>query len=70
MELKNKVKKYPQILECYSILGEGSHMLKILVRNTEALEKLLSEIQAWRGVTSTKTIYVLSSLKETTEINI
>jgi Lrp/AsnC family leucine-responsive transcriptional regulator len=69
-ELKNRVKKYPQILECYSILGEGSHMLKILVTNTEALEKLLSEIQAWPGVTSTKTTYVLSSIKETTEINI
>jgi len=69
-ELKNRVKKFPKILECYSILGEGSHMLKILVTNTEALEKLLSEIQAWPGVTSTKTTYVLSSIKETTEINI
>lgn len=69
-DLKIKVMKYPQILECYSILGEGSHILKILVKNTEALEKLLSEIQAWPGVTSTKTTYVLSSIKETTEINI
>ncbi len=69
-DLKTKVMKYPQILECYSILGEGSHMLKVLVKNTEALEKLLSEIQAWPGVTSTKTTYILSSIKETAEINI
>jgi len=69
-DLIKKVEKHRQILECHSVLGEGSHLLKVLVRNTEALEKLLSEIQSWPGVTSTKTTYVLSSIKETTEINI
>jgi len=69
-DLIKKVEKHRQILECHSVLGEGSHLLKVLVRNTEALEKLLSEIQAWPGVTSTKTTYVLSSIKETTEISI
>jgi Lrp/AsnC family leucine-responsive transcriptional regulator len=44
--------------------------LKVLVKNTEALEKLLSEIQTWNGVTGTKTTYVLSTVKETTAINI
>ncbi len=64
------VEKKPEILECYSVLGEGSHMLKALVRNSEALEKLLSEIQAWPGVVSTKTTFVLSTLKETTALAI
>jgi len=64
------VEKKPEILECHSVLGEGSHMLKALVKNTEALEKLLSEIQAWPGVVSTKTTFVLSTLKDTTTINI
>ena len=64
------IEKNPNILECYSVLGEGSHLLKVTVKNTESLEKLLSEIQTWLGVTSTKTTYVLSTLKETTEINI
>jgi Lrp/AsnC family leucine-responsive transcriptional regulator len=40
------------------------------VRNTQALEKLLSEIQTWLGVTATKTTFVLSTIKETTAINI
>jgi Lrp/AsnC family leucine-responsive transcriptional regulator len=61
---------HPDILECHSVLGEGSHLLKVAVKNTAALEKLLSEIQTWTGVISTKTTFVLSALKETTAINI
>ena len=69
-DLIKHVEKHPNILECYSVLGEGSHLLKVCVKNTESFEKLLSEIQTWLGVTSTKTTYVLSTLKETTAINI
>jgi Lrp/AsnC family transcriptional regulator, leucine-responsive regulatory protein len=69
-DLIKHVDKHPHILECHSVLGEGSHLLKVLVKNTEALEKLLSEVQTWPGVTGTKTTYVLSTLKETTVINI
>ena len=68
--LISNVEKMPQILECHSVLGEGSHLLKVVVRNTEALEKLLGEIQTWLGVTATKTTFVLSTIKETTAINI
>ncbi len=69
-DLIKKVDKSPQILECHAVLGEGSHLMKVVVKNTEALEKLLSEIQSWTGVISTKTTYVLSTVKETTSINI
>jgi len=62
-----KVEKVPQILECHSVLGEGSHLLKAIVKNTESLERLLSEIQSWQGVSSTKTTFVLSTIKETDE---
>lgn len=65
-----KVEKMPEILECHAVLGEGSHLLKALVKNTEALERVLSEIQSWQGVTGTKTTYVLSTVKETFEINV
>jgi Lrp/AsnC family transcriptional regulator, leucine-responsive regulatory protein len=66
----NKVEKIPQIVECHSVLGEGSHMLKAILKNTESLEKLLGEIQSWAGVTATKTTFVLSTIKETTVIDI
>ena len=69
-DLIKHVDKHPHILECHSVLGEGSHLLKVLVKNTESLEKLLSEVQTWPGVTGTKTTFVLSTIKETTSINI
>jgi Lrp/AsnC family leucine-responsive transcriptional regulator len=45
-------------------------LLKAIVKNTESLEKLLSKIQSWPGVTATKTTFVLSTIKETTAIEI
>ncbi|MBU2445233.1 MAG: Lrp/AsnC family transcriptional regulator [Bacteroidetes bacterium] len=53
-----------EILECHSITGEGSHLLKVVTHNTSSLEKILSKIQAWPGVTGTKTNVVLTTLKE------
>ncbi len=64
------VKKTPEILECYSVLGEGSHILKIVVKETRDLEYLLSKIQSWQGVTRTVTSFVLSVIKETTSLNL
>ena len=69
-KLSDKVAKTPEILECHSILGEGSHIMKALVKDTEALEKLLSQIQSWPGVTRTITSFVLSTIKETTKLKI
>ena len=68
--LLNKVDHIPEILECHSVLGEGSHLLKAITKNTGSLEKLLGEIQSWPGVTATKTTFVLSTIKETTVLDI
>ncbi len=56
------------VLECHAITGEGTHLLKARTANTASLEKLLSRIQAWTGVVSTRTHLVLSTRKETTRI--
>ncbi len=58
----------PEIQECHSITGDGSHILKITTKNTESLEKLLSRIQSWDGVKKTRSNIVLSSFKQTREI--
>ena len=60
----------PEVLECHSITGDGSHVLKIRTENTSSLEKLLAKIQSWKGVRSTRTSIVLSSHKETFDIEI
>lgn len=58
----------PEVQECHSITGDGSHILKITTKNTESLEKLLSRIQSWEGVKKTRSNIVLSSFKQTREI--
>lgn len=60
-----KATQEDQVLECHSITGEGSHILKIRTHNTESLESLLSKIQSWDGVKKTRSNVVLSSFKET-----
>jgi Lrp/AsnC family leucine-responsive transcriptional regulator len=60
----------PEIIECHSITGDGSHIIKIRTMNTTSLEKLLSKIQSWKGVRSTRTSIVLSSHKESFNIDL
>ncbi len=60
----------PEVIEVHSITGDGSHILKARVRDTGALEKLLSTIQTWPGVSGTVTSIVLSTLKEETTLQI
>ncbi len=66
----NQVTLHPEVLECHSITGDGSHVLKVRTKNTESLEKLLSLIQTWDGVTRTRSNIVLSTFKETRKLPI
>lgn len=66
----DRVIQEPEVQECHSITGDGSHLLKITTRNTVSLEKLLSRIQSWDGVKKTRSNIVLSSFKQTSEIPI
>lgn len=59
-----------EILECHAVTGTASHLLKVRVRTTGALEQLLGAIQQWKGVSKTFTNVVLSSHKETLSIPI
>lgn len=65
-----RAKQEEEILECHSITGEGSHLLKVVTKNTSTLEKILSRIQAWPGVTGTKTNVVLSTIKDFQNIKV
>jgi Lrp/AsnC family leucine-responsive transcriptional regulator len=63
-----RTRECPAILECHSVTGEGSHLLKIRTANTGSLEQLLAEVQAWPGVQWTTTSIVLSTHKETSRV--
>jgi Lrp/AsnC family leucine-responsive transcriptional regulator len=61
----------PEVQEVHHIAGEDCFMLKVRVRDTTALNNLLSErIGALEGVHSTKTTIVLRTAKETSTIPI
>ena len=60
----------PAVMECHSVTGEGSHLLKVRVRNSTELEKLLRDIQAWPGVIRTHTSVVMSTYKEGFDLDI
>lgn len=66
----NRVVEEPEVLECHSITGDGSHVLKVRTKNTESFEKFLSTIQSWDGVKRTRSNIVLSSFKETRDLPI
>ena len=63
-----RVEGESEILECHAVTGKGTHLLKVRTRNTEGLEKLLSRIQSWEGVSQTLTNLVLSSPKESSYV--
>ena len=62
--------KCEAVMECHSITGSGSHILKVRVKNSQALEDLLYDIQNWPGVSRTQSNLVLSSYKEETSIDL
>tara|TARA_B100001750_G_scaffold222572_1_gene212088 strand:- start:239 stop:715 length:477 start_codon:yes stop_codon:yes gene_type:complete len=65
-----KATKSKSILECHSVTGSGSHILKVRVHNSQALEDLLYEIQNWPGVSRTQTNVILSTYKEYEQNNL
>lgn len=69
-EFRRRVAEHPEVLECHSITGQGSHLLKIRTDSTSTLEGLLAEIQSWPGVQWTTTSIVLSTIKETAALSV
>ena len=55
--------KAPEVIQCFSTTGNGSHSLLVVTRNSHTLEELLRNIQSWPGVARTETQIILSSYK-------
>ena len=61
----------PEVLEVHDVAGEDSYFLKVRVKNTEHLSRLLRErLKNVPNVASTKTTIVLQTIKETTALPI
>ena len=61
----DKVLKFDEVQECHYVTGEFSLLLKVRVRDMESLQELLlRQLNALEGVRQTRTVMVLSTLKE------
>ena len=60
-EVIQTARNTPEVVQCYSTTGKGSHTLIIVAKNSQALEELLRKIQNWPGVSRTETQVILSS---------
>ncbi len=54
-----------EVLELHSSTGDGSHLMKVRLPSTTALERFLALVQTWPGVRGTQSSVVLSTFKET-----
>ncbi len=62
-----RAKKLDAVLECHHITGEFSLLLKVRVGDMPALQELLLEqLSSQEGVRQTRTVMVLSTVKEET----
>lgn len=65
-----KLKEIPNIYEIYDVTGEYYTILKIRVGSREELTRVLDEIGRIDGIESTRTMFVLRTIKEESRIEI
>jgi len=66
--VKEQITAMNEVLECHHLAGDSDLLLKVLVKDTAALEELLvHKIKAIKAITRTSTTIILNSYKE--EIN-
>ncbi len=64
------VNPIPQVLECHHVTGGPTLLLKVKVKNTAALEELISRIRIIEGVERTETMVVLSTSTERSRVHL
>ncbi len=69
-EFRKRAGERDEVLECHSVTGEGSHLLKVRTQSSTTLEEFLAELQSWPGVQWTATSIALSTLKETSILSL
>jgi Lrp/AsnC family leucine-responsive transcriptional regulator len=66
-----RIKRERSVLECHHVTGAWNYLMKIRLRNTGELERFLADvIKTLPSVLRTETIIVMSSMKETTALDI
>jgi len=55
---------HKEISKCHYITGDFDYLLKVVTDSTDSLEKVLNDVKSIQGVSHTKTLVVLSTLKD------
>lgn len=63
-----QLNRRPEVLEIHEVVGEHDLFLKLIIDDTLGLNKVLHEIDRIPGVSSTRTLVVLKTEKETGSI--
>ncbi len=70
-EVVRAVERLPEVLEVHDVAGEDSYLLKVRVADNEELHRFLREkLARVKRVSSTRTVFVLKSWKETSALPI
>lgn len=67
-EVIAQLSRRPEVLEIHEVVGEHDLFLKLIIDDTLGLNKVLHEIDRIPGVSSTRTLIVLKTEKETSVI--
>ncbi len=63
---REEIIKFDEVLECHHIAGEYDYLLKVVVKDTSALESFIScKLKHINGVSKSNTLFRLSTLKHT-----
>jgi Lrp/AsnC family leucine-responsive transcriptional regulator len=61
---ENMIKTHSHITECHYLAGDYDYLLKIVTMNTNSLERVLYDIKSIQGVAKTRTMIILSGVKQ------
>lgn len=69
LKFEQAVRQHPEILECYTLMGETDFLLRIVCRDIKAYEAFfLDHLSRFPGVQSVHSSIALSVIKETTSL--
>ncbi len=70
-EFADMIRSFPEVLECFLVLGTTDYMVRIVTRDIEAYERFyLDKLSQAPGVQEINSMVVLSEIKSTTAVPI
>ena len=64
-----RIQGLPEVLECHRVAGHDTYLLKVVTRNTESLDRLITgTLRRLPGITRTQTTIALATVKDGTAV--